>query len=574
MPSPFPSQGKPLTDSKKVKETVGLNQLWVFIKPYRGRMLMAFVVLVIAAGAALAVPLSIKQIVDHGFLANRQPEANLYFLIILATVTVMAVFSSLRYYLVMWLGERIIADIRMALYRHVLDMDPLFYETTPTGEVLSRLTADTTLVQAVVGAGLSMALRNSIQLIGCAVMLALTSLQLTGLVVLAIPLMLGPALIYGRRVRHLSKQNEEPPALRLAGLTGPALENARKLLVEIQQLRRQIAALTRVTASAYVGTFAQPPATHRLYRGDPLAPREPVAPDTVAVIGKLALSAEAPEAARRKALAEWIVAPDNPLAARVIANRLWQHHFGNGLVATPSDFGRMGIPPTHPELLDYLAAELGDGGWSLKSLHRLILTSATYQQSSRPNPAALKIDAGSRLLWRFPPRRLEAEAIRDNVLAASGSLDFAMYGPGYSVFEPNDNYVRVYTPRTAWGPADWRRMIYMTKVRMENDPVFGNFDCPDAGLPAPARARSTTAIQSLNLLNSTFIQQQSNLLAARIEREIPTPGDDRPRRAFILTLGRSPDADELAAATSHLRDHSLPSLCRVLLNTNEFLFLP
>jgi hypothetical protein len=154
----------------------------------------------------------------------------------------------------------------------------------------------------------------------------------------------------------------------------------------------------------------------------------------------------------------------------------------------------MGATPTHPELLDYLASELVDHDWSLKHVHRLILNSSTYRQSSHPNPDALQEDAGSRLLWRFPPRRLEAEAIRDNVLLASGALDLAMHGPGYSVFEPNENYVRVYNPRQSWGPADWRRMVYMAKVRMEHDPVFGNFDCPDAGLPTASRGRSTTAI--------------------------------------------------------------------------------
>jgi hypothetical protein len=299
-----------------------------------------------------------------------------------------------------------------------------------------------------------------------------------------------------------------------------------------------------------------------------------VLPDTVAVVGKLELSANAPEAARRQALAAWIVSDENPLAARVMANRLWQHHFGTGIVATSSDFGRMGSAPSHQKLLDYLAGELRAGGWSLKRLHRLILTSATYQQSGQPNAAALKVDAGSRLLWRFPPRRLEAEAIRDNVLAASGALDLGMYGPGYSVFEPNENYVRVYNPRTSWGPADWRRMIYMTKIRMELDPVFGNFDCPDAGLPAPTRARSTTAIQSLNLFNSTFIQQQAELMASRLERDAPANRSAQIARAFALTVGRDPSGDELSAAQLHASDHGLPSLCRVLLNTNEFLFLP
>ena len=189
------------------------------------------------------------------------------------------------------------------------------------------------------------------------------------------------------------------------------------------------------------------------------------------------------------ALAKWIVRPNNPLVSRVIVNRLWQHHFGRGIVDTPSDFGRNGARPTHPELLDWLSVRLIDGGWSLKHVHRLILTSATYCQSSFPAARAQTVDADTRLLWRFPPRRLDAEIIRDSILATSGALDTSMGGPGFSLFEPNNNYVRVYTPKETFGPAECRRMIYMHNVRMERDSVFGPFDCPDAGQMTAARSR-------------------------------------------------------------------------------------
>ena len=186
-----------------------LKQLSFFFKPYRLRMFLAFVVLIIAAGSALSLPLAIRQIVDQGFFVNQQARIDYYFLTILAIVVVMSVFSAFRYYLVMWLGERIVADIRTRLYRHLLNMDPLFYETTPTGEVLSRLTTDTTLVQSVVGAGLSMTLRSLLLLIGSLFMLAITSAKLTGLILVIVPLVLVPILFFGRRVRRLSRLNQD-----------------------------------------------------------------------------------------------------------------------------------------------------------------------------------------------------------------------------------------------------------------------------------------------------------------------------------------------------------------------------
>ena len=186
-----------------------LSRLGVFFKPYKFRMLLAFVVLMIAAGSALALPLAIRQIVDQGFFVNQQAKIDRYFLVILAIVVVMSGFSAVRYYLVMWLGERIVADIRTTLYRHVLNMDPLFYETTPTGEVLSRLTTDTTLVQSVVGAGLSVTLRSTLLLLGSLFMLAITSAQLTGLILVIVPLVLVPILFFGRKVRRLSRINQD-----------------------------------------------------------------------------------------------------------------------------------------------------------------------------------------------------------------------------------------------------------------------------------------------------------------------------------------------------------------------------
>jgi hypothetical protein len=197
-----------------------------------------------------------------------------------------------------------------------------------------------------------------------------------------------------------------------------------------------------------------------------MSPKEIVAPDALCVLGSLGLAVDAPERDRRLALARWIASADNPLTARVIVNRIWQHHFGTGLVDTPSDFGANGSRPSHPELLDWLARELVENGWSIKHIHRLILLSNAYQQSSSPRPDCLTVDAGSRLLWRVPPRRLEAEAIRDSMLQIAGNLDLTMGGPGWRAFKPNDNYVRVYEPKEKFGPAEWRRSVYMQRIRM------------------------------------------------------------------------------------------------------------
>jgi hypothetical protein len=276
---------------------------------------------------------------------------------------------------------------------------------------------------------------------------------------------------------------------------------------------------------------------------------------------------------RRLALAHWIVDPANPLTARVIVNRLWQHHFGEGLVATPSDFGANGAPPSHPELLDWLAAELVDHGWRLKHIHRLIVTSATYRQASAARPEAMSLDAQSRLVWRYPPRRLEAESIRDSLLAVSGRLDPAMGGPGFLPFEPNDNYVRVYNPKQTFGPQDFRRMIYMTKIRMQQDGTFGAFDCPDGGQIAPRRSQSITPLQALNLLNGPFVVEQAEAFAARVRHQAGEEVPAQVRRAFRLALQRQPHASEAGPAERLVRQHGLAALCRALVNSSEFLYV-
>ena len=362
---------------------------------------------------------------------------------------------------------------------------------------------------------------------------------------------------------------------KLRGQKTPQAKRGLKVLQQRQGLLERIRSLESQPV-IYAGTFSQPPATHRLYRGDPLQRREVVAPDTLTVMqSSLKLKVDAPEQVRRVALAKWISNEQNPLTARVMANRLWHYHFGSALVATPSDFGANGVRPSHPELLDWLAAELmGPPDWSLKQLQRLVMTSATYRQSSRPDPEGLKRDAGSRLLWRFPPRRLEAEAIRDSILSVCGSLDLRMGGPGFNVFNVQMENVRHYFQKESFGPAEWRRMVYMTKFRQEQDGIFGAFDCPDGSQTMPKRAISTSPLQAFNLLNSQFMLQQATILQERIKRRWPADSTAQARQAFWLVLARTPTRAEADSAKKLISEHGLQALCRALLNANEFLFIP
>lgn len=358
------------------------------------------------------------------------------------------------------------------------------------------------------------------------------------------------------------------------------VERSLEKLIQMEQWK---AALLRPQV-AYVGMFEQPGPTYRLFRGEPQQPREQVEPNTIESLGQLDLSPQSTEQQRRLTLANWLIEDTRPLVARVIVNRVWQHHFGQGIVPTASDFGMAGVPPTHPELLDFLASELIRHDWSLKQLHRTILLSATYRQSSVPRAECLQIDGSTRFLWRYPPRRLEAEPLRDSMLSVAGTLDVAMGGPGFSAFEVELENVRHYHPKKNYGPNDWRRMIYMTKVRQEQDAVFGIFDCPDAATSVPARNRSTTPLQSLNLFNSGFVQQQAGYLASRLSRDAEETRengavlDEDPTKlvqiAYRLCFAREASTEEIEDANGFIEQHGLESFCRALLNSNEFMFLP
>ncbi len=333
------------------------------------------------------------------------------------------------------------------------------------------------------------------------------------------------------------------------------------------------------------GTFvpvATPRPVHLLARGDisepgPLA--RPQAPGLVPGLPgafDLGESDSENEGARRAALGRWLSHPDNVLTWRSIANRLWHHHFGRGIVDTPNDFGRMGGEPTHPELLDRLALELLGNGGSLKALHRLIVTSAAYRQSSRHDARHAALDADNRFLWRMNRRRLDAETVRDAVLRIAGTLDTTMGGPSVKQFiqtkgihvTPNVDYVNFDVD----DPAHHRRSVYRFIFRTLPDPFMESLDCPDASQWTPRRNESVTALQALSLLNDKVIVRQSEHIAARISRTVAEP-EAQVEQLFRLVLGRRPRDDEAAMVTTYTREHGLANACRFLLNTNEFIFV-
>ena len=366
----------------------------------------------------------------------------------------------------------------------------------------------------------------------------------------------------------------KPDSTAPAGLSPEAAREVAELVARRAGLRERLAQLG-TTIKVYAGTFRQPGPTHLLVRGDPTRKGPEVPPSAVACLSPaLVLDPAAPEADRRAALARWIADPANPLPARVMVNRVWQYHFGRGIVATPSDFGFNGAPPSHPELLDWLAAAYVAGGWRLEPIHRLILGSSTYRQSSRLDARAQALDRDNRLLGRVAPRRLEAESIRDAILATSGRLNTRMGGPGYNIWEKNTNYVAVYKPRDELGPDDFRRMVYQFKPRSQQDPTFGAFDCPDAALVAPRRNVSTTALQALNLLNSGFVVQQAGFFADRLRDQAGPDPARQAERGFRLAFGRAPTTTEQAAAVALIDSHGTAAFCRALYNANEFVYVP
>lgn len=328
---------------------------------------------------------------------------------------------------------------------------------------------------------------------------------------------------------------------------------------------------------AYTGVRVQPSPTHRLKRGDVKSPEEIVSPAALSAITTISnqwgLSPDAPEGTRRLRFAEWLTDPLNPLPARVMVNRLWQFHFGNGLVATPSDFGLNGARPSHPELLDWLAATFIQSGWSLKTMHRWMVTSSAYRQSSRANPDALRLDADDQYLWRFPPRRLEAEVVRDAMLAVSGELNLEAGGPSFRPFTTTDFNATFYFPFDR-GEAEFnRRTVYRMNVNSGKDPFLDAFDCPDPSVKTPRRTVTTTPLQALSLMNGDFVLRQAQRLAQRAELMANGGGKNAIRAAYRIALGRVPSALESNRASEAVRQRGLPEFCWALLNSTEFIYV-
>ena len=324
---------------------------------------------------------------------------------------------------------------------------------------------------------------------------------------------------------------------------------------------------------AFAGVFRKPDDIHLLHRGDPEQPKDPVFPAVPVVLGGLKLAREAEESERRRVLADWIADAANPLTARVMVNRIWQGHFGVGLVETASDFGRSGTKPSHPELLDWLATEFVREGWSIKRMHRLIVLSATYRQSSRVEPVGAARDSDVRWLWRYPSRRMESEVMRDSMLWVSGQLNLSMGGRGFDLFN-NRGGLSGFKPVETYSGAGLKRMVYAHKVRREREAVFGAFDCPDAGQSTARRRESTTPIQALNLLNSRFTVEQAEAFGRRVESEVGGDAVRQVERSYALALGRRPTQQELGTVVPVVREHGPAVLARALFNSNEFLFVP
>ncbi len=356
----------------------------------------------------------------------------------------------------------------------------------------------------------------------------------------------------------------------------PRAEHAR-LLAEIASLRERLAGWSR---RAYAVSPRPSEPTRRLIRGNPATPGELVSAGGVEAITGLSadfgLAADAPDSERRIKLANWLSDPNNPLPARVIVNRLWQAHFGVGLVETPSDFGFNGGRPSHPELLDWLASELLRRGWSLKRMQRLMVTSSTYQQSSRLNAEAMRGDASNRWLWRKSPTRLDAEMVRDAMLAVSGALNPVAGGPGFREFAVSQavgTTTNRYTAVAASGPEFDRRTIYRAWARGGRNGFLDAFDCPDPSTVAPRRAVTTTPLQALTLLNNALTLRLAERFAERLRREA---GDDPERqvvRAYQLAFGRFPDEVEREQAKRVVERFGPAVLARAIFNSNEFLYI-
>jgi len=364
----------------------------------------------------------------------------------------------------------------------------------------------------------------------------------------------------------------------LAQLTPRETRERDQCLQRLREAQRRWQDEDKPAGQAYAGRREQPTPTRILRRGDVKSPGDTVSPAAPSSVGPLAgdlgLAPDAPEAERRRRFADWLADPRNPLPARVMVNRVWGFHFGQGLVATPSDLGRSGAQPSHPELLDWLAREFIARGWSIKSLHRIIVTSETYRQSSEARDGAMAKDADSVFLWRFPPRPLEGEAIRDAMLAVGGQLNLQSGGPSFRPFTTSEYGATFYHLVDRGTPEFNRRTVYRMNINSGKEPLLDALDCPDPSVRTPRRGVTTTPLQALGLMNSSFVQRQADQLAHRARTLVGREEPDAVIEAiWRLALGRGPRSEEARMARETLRDRGLSHVAWVLLNTTEFVYV-
>jgi len=344
-------------------------------------------------------------------------------------------------------------------------------------------------------------------------------------------------------------------------LTGKKREQLQSLRSELETARNTSPQMYPVAHSYTEGSVAD---MRVFIRGNPARPRE-IAPRRFLRILEGEQRSHYTAGSGRRQLADAIASADNPLTARVIVNRIWQHHFGRGIVDTPSNFGKQGSPPTHPQLLDYLAARLLSSGWSIKTLHREIMLSSTYQLSSSFNESNAEIDADNRFLWQMSRRRLDVEAWRDALLDVSGRLDRTLGGPSLSLADKGNV----------------RRTVYAQISRHELDSLLRLFDFPDANITSARRSETTVPQQQLFVLNSAFMVEQAKAFSARLHAEAPDSDTDRIQRAFALAYGRPPVETEVQLGLAYLNGEQDPdstltlwqTYAQILLGANEFMYL-
>ncbi|HTN77567.1 MAG TPA: DUF1553 domain-containing protein, partial [Pirellulaceae bacterium] len=353
---------------------------------------------------------------------------------------------------------------------------------------------------------------------------------------------------------------------------------------EQQQINRDLQTKYPVTL-AFVGDRFQPAPTVLFMRGDVKQPGTLVTPGGLSALAQpsadFGLEANSSEAERRIKFAHWLTAPEHPFTARVMVNRVWQYHFGSGLVETSSDLGANGALPSHPALLDWLASEFHTSSGSVKGLQRLIVTSAAYRQAAvaSSDDHALRalhakgaaIDADNRLLWRYPARRLEGEVVRDAMLAMSGALNRELGGPSFRPFtvtQLNTNFYHLFDKDE---PAFNRRSLYRIHAITGRSPLLDALDCPSPAVTIPRRRSTVTPLQALALMNDTFVLRQADKLAQRISAEHKQI-DPQVTQAFEIVLARPPRANELAASRDVVQQHGLATLTWSLFNTSEFMY--